>query len=167
MKIELFEFHDQPMRVVVIEEEPWWVAVDVCRALEIGNATESLRNMDDDDLSNTEVIDSLGRSQKVNVINESGLYTLIFASRKEMAREFKRWVTKEVLPAIRRNGRYALGSCPEAEPPRTIGEALLALTCDAARARAMVLDGTLSESAAQVASSPARRNFARGSCSRD
>lgn len=108
MNLTTFDFNETPVRVVVIESEPWWVAADVCRALEISNTTDALKNLDGDDLANSEVIDSLGRAQTANVINESGLYSLIFASRKERAREFKRWVTKEVLPSIRRTGGYAL-----------------------------------------------------------
>jgi prophage antirepressor-like protein len=152
--LELFEFNEQPVRVHLLDGEPWWVAADVCRAMTIRNVTEALRRLDGDDLSQTETIDALGRSQKVNVVCESGLYSLIIRSDKPQAKAFKRWLTKEVLPAIRRTGRYALsGRVDEREGPRTVGEALEALTRDTARARALVISGELDEASAQVISS--------------
>ena len=91
------------IRTVVQNGEPWFVAKDVCEALEIQNVTQALDRLDDDERS----MFNIGRQGEANVINEPGLYTLILGSRKPEAKAFKRWVTHEVLPAIRKTGRYA------------------------------------------------------------
>lgn len=88
--------------------EPWFVAKDVCDALELSNVTVALQRLDGDERAKF----NLGRQGDTNVVNEAGLYTLILGSKKKEARAFKRWVTHEVLPAIRRHGAYAT--------PRTI-----------------------------------------------
>ena len=108
-KLAVFSFGNQEIRTVTDEHgEIWFVANDVCAALELGNPWQAIKtHVDDDDLQQMEVIDNLGRKQAVNHVNESGLYALIFGSRKETAKRFKRWVTHEVLPAIRKNGYYA------------------------------------------------------------
>ena len=75
------------------------IASDVCKALEIVNVTDALKRVDDDDLGKAEVVDFAGRRQpNTNIVNESGMYALIFQSRKEGARRFKKWVTSEVIP---------------------------------------------------------------------
>ena len=102
------KFDNAEVRIVLVENEPYFIAVDVCRALNITNPTESLRSIYKDDLITTEVIDRLGRKQNASAVNESGLYDLIFKSRKPLARAFRRWVTSEVLPSIRKTGRYAI-----------------------------------------------------------
>ncbi|MDZ4533955.1 phage antirepressor [Bacillus cereus] len=94
------------VRTVVKGEDVWFVAKDVCDVLEIVNATRSLSRLDEDELHSMKVADSLGRSQDTNVINESGLYSLIMTSRKPQAKAFKKWVTSEVLPSIRKHGAY-------------------------------------------------------------
>jgi prophage antirepressor-like protein len=109
-KLSTFDFNDSPVRALLDQDgEPWFVAADVCRVLELGNTTEAMRPLDEDDLSTTEVIDSLGRSQTANIISEAGLYQLVLVSRKTEARKFKRWVTKEVLPSIRKTGSFGMG----------------------------------------------------------
>lgn len=95
------------VRTVLRDGEPWFVAADVCAALGHTNTTMALERMDEDDLSTAEVIDALGRVQVARTINESGLYSLILGSRKTEAKPFKRWVTSEVLPEIRKTGGYA------------------------------------------------------------
>lgn len=88
--------------------EPWFNANDVCAALEYVNPRDALsKHVDDDDVAKRDVIDSLGRAQKTNFVNESGLYRLIMGSKKPAAERFKRWVTKEVLPSIRKTGGYS------------------------------------------------------------
>lgn len=77
---------------------------DVIGHLGLGNVTEAMRRLDEDEFSSTEVTDSLGRSQETYVVNEPGLYNLILGSRKQEAKRFKRWVTHEVLPSIRNHG---------------------------------------------------------------
>ncbi len=87
----------------MIKDEPWFVAVDVCNALSIGNPSDSIRSLDDDEVTLGTIE---GSHRATNLINESGLYSLIFKSRKPEAKKFKRWVTHEVLPAIRKTGSY-------------------------------------------------------------
>jgi prophage antirepressor-like protein len=100
---KIFKFEDGPLvRVVVRDGEPWFVATDVCKVLEIGNPSMAVRRLDVDDLSQIEVIDSLGRHQTAHGVSESGLYGLILRSEKPGAKKFKRWVTHEVLPSIRK-----------------------------------------------------------------
>lgn len=105
----------QVVRVLHMEGEPWWIARDVLDILGIGNTTEAMRGLDDDEFSTTEVVDSVGRCQpNTYVVNEPGLYSLILRSRKPQAKAFKRWITHEVLPAVRKTGRY------EAQPARSL-----------------------------------------------
>jgi len=86
---------------------PWFNANDVCEALEFANPRTALDNhVDQDDVLKADIIDALGRTQEANFVNESGLYSLIFGSPKEAAKKFKRWVTSEVLPALRKHGMY-------------------------------------------------------------
>ena len=92
------------VRVVKIDGEPWWVAKDVCDAL--GVDVSQTRRLDDDE-KGLYLIHTPGGSQKVTVINESGLYALVLTSRKPEAKAFKKWVTSEVLPSIRKTGGYS------------------------------------------------------------
>jgi prophage antirepressor-like protein len=103
--IQAFDFESQAVRVVVRGEQPWFVAADVCRVLEHSNSRMAVATLDADEkgVSN---LDTLGGSQGMTVINESGLYALIFKSRKAEAKRFRKWVTAEVLPAIRKDGEY-------------------------------------------------------------
>ena len=95
------------IRTLTIDGEPWFVAVDVCRALEIGNPTDAMRRLDADERTLVS-IEGASNGLPVNAINEPGLYSLILSSRKPEARAFKRWITHEVIPAIRRHGMYAI-----------------------------------------------------------
>lgn len=102
---EIFNFQRTPIRVVMQEGEPWWVANDVCRVLGIANPKTSLALLDEDE-KGVHSMDSLGGIQRMTTISESGLYTLVLRSRKPEAKAFKRWITHEVLPAIRKTGMY-------------------------------------------------------------
>nr|DAW90851.1 MAG TPA: repressor domain protein [Bacteriophage sp.] len=96
------------VRAVVKEGEPWFVAKDVCDALEIGNVSQAVSYLDEDEKSNiitNDIAQNGGRAPLI--INESGLYSLILRSRKPEAKKFKKWVTAEVLPSIRKHGAYA------------------------------------------------------------
>ena len=108
--IQNFTHDGMGLRVLIEKDEPWFVAADVCSALGTGNPSEALRHLDEDEkmtLSNPESHSgSRGGAQSFAVISESGLYTLILRSRKPQARPFRRWVTHEVLPALRKNGTY-------------------------------------------------------------
>ena len=93
------------VRVVQVDGEPWFVAADVCRALEISNSRDAVARLDDDE-KGVGSTDTLGGKQGMQIINEPGLYTLVLGSRKPEAKAFKRWVTHEVLPSIRKHGSY-------------------------------------------------------------
>ena len=99
------------IRTVMYDGEPWFVAADVCRVLEIVNPSDALSRLDDDErmtLDSTEGHSGQrGGAQKFNCINEPGLYTLVLGSRKPEAKAFKRWITHDVLPSIRKYGIYA------------------------------------------------------------
>lgn len=104
--VRTFTFLDQAaVRVVEVDHQPWFVAADVCAALGITNSRQALSLVDDDEKGVT-TSDTPGGTQHVSVINESGLYSIILRSRKPAAKPFKRWVTHEVLPTIRRAGAY-------------------------------------------------------------
>lgn len=100
-----FEYNQQQVRVVVIDGNPWFVAKDVCDVLDIGNSRQAVDRLDEDEKGVTSV-DTLGGSQAVTVVSEPGLYSLVMTSRKPEARLFRRWVTHEVVPAIRKTGAY-------------------------------------------------------------
>jgi prophage antirepressor-like protein len=97
--------HDQ-FRVMDRDGEPWFILSEVCRKLEIVNPRDAASRLDDDEKDAVGIADAIGREQKSTIINESGLYSLILTSRKEAAKKFKKWVTGEVLPAIRKTGGY-------------------------------------------------------------
>ena len=108
-EIQKFAYEEFIVRVVNIDGETWFVANDVCEVLTIQNARRAVKEqLDSDDVRSTYVIDSVGREQATYIINESGLYNLIFQSRKPEAKVFKKWVTSEVLPSIRKTGRYEI-----------------------------------------------------------
>lgn len=97
------------IRTIVIDSEPWFVGSDVAKALGYKKPTDAVNNnVAEDDSIRKGVTDNLGRLQTTIVINESGLYSLIFGSKLESAKKFKKWVTSEVLPSIRKQGSYQL-----------------------------------------------------------
>jgi anti-repressor protein len=103
------------VRTTTIDGEPWFVAADVCRALEIGNPAQAMARLDDDEKGVISNDISQGRSETLNAVNEPGLYALVLGSRKPEAKAFKRWITHEVIPTIRKTGMYAVPkSLPEA-----------------------------------------------------
>ncbi len=93
------------VRSRMVKGEPWFVAKDVCDVLSIRNDRDAFARLDDDE-KGVAITDTLGGRQEMNTVNESGLYSLIFQSRKAEAKKFRKWVTSEVLPAIRKNGFY-------------------------------------------------------------
>lgn len=98
------EFGD--IRTVTIDNEPFFCMTDICKALDISNVSQAKTRLNKDGVISNEVIDSMGRKQNANFVNESNMYKLIFQSRKESAERFTEWVTSEVLPAIRKTGSY-------------------------------------------------------------
>lgn len=98
------------IRTVSINDEPWFVGKDVATALGYERATKAIQDhVSEEDKDEVPIQDSIGRMQKTPIINESGLYALIFGSKLESAQRFKRWVTSEVLPSIRKHGGYIAG----------------------------------------------------------
>ena len=93
------------IRTVVINGEPWFVAADVCRALEISNSRDAVQRLDEDG-KGVVLTDTRGGQQSMTAINEPGLYVLVLGSRKPEAKEFKRWITHDVIPTIRKTGGY-------------------------------------------------------------
>ena len=103
-----FSFENSSVRTLGTPEAPLFVATDICKALSHSNPRKAIADLvDPEDIVKAEITDSMGRTQTVNCVTESGLYALIFGSKLESAKRFKRWVTSEVLPAIRKQGFYA------------------------------------------------------------
>ena len=101
-----FSATKQDVRSLVLENEPWVVAKDVCDILEISNNRDALLRLDDDEKKLMSVLSTSGQNRKMWLVNESGLYALIMRSNKPEAKTFRKWVTSEVLPAIRKKGMY-------------------------------------------------------------
>ena len=105
---EIFNFNGQQVRTTMVDGEPYFVGKDVADILGYAKARNAIANqVDEDDALKWGVMDSLGREQETTIINESGLYSLILSSKLPQAKEFKRWVTSEVLPSIRKHGMWA------------------------------------------------------------
>lgn len=103
-----FSFENSSVRTLGTPEAPLFVATDICKALSHSNPRKAIADLvDPEDIVKAEITDSMGRTQTVNCVTESDLYALIFGSKLESAKRFKRWVTSEVLPAIRKQGFYA------------------------------------------------------------
>lgn len=90
----------------MINNEPWFVAKDVCDILEISKYRDAVSRLDDDEVGSV-LVDTLGGKQEMGAINESGLYSIIMKSRKTEAKKFKKWITHEVIPSIRKTGSYS------------------------------------------------------------
>ncbi len=111
------------IRTVNINDEPWFIAKDLCQIL--GTETRDVKKiLDLDEVDTIHITDSIGREQSTIVVNESGLYTLILRSRKEIAKPFRKWVTSEVLPSIRKNGGYITGQ-ENLSPEQILANAIL------------------------------------------
>jgi hypothetical protein len=111
--LQQFVFNNQSVRIVSIDGEPWFVAQDVCNILDLDNVSKALSRLDDDEVKQLDYKTIITLSNDPNVarlsaISESGLYSLTLSSRKPQAKDFKRWVTKEILPSIRKTGSYSV-----------------------------------------------------------
>ncbi|WP_445620664.1 BRO-N domain-containing protein [Kushneria sp. Sum13] len=104
-----FQFDTQEIRTLLIDDQPWFIAADVARALQYQTAKDMARNLDDDERGR-QIVPTPSGDQEMTIINESGLYSAILRSRKTEAKRFKKWVTAEVLPAIRQHGRYDIAT---------------------------------------------------------
>ena len=103
--LQIFKYQDSEVRTVELNGEPWFVLKDVCGILSIGNVSDVYTRLDADE-KGVGQIDTLGGRQNMNIINESGLYNVILRSDKPEAKPFRKWVTAEVLPTIRKHGAY-------------------------------------------------------------
>lgn len=111
-ELQIFNYQSNEIRVVVKDGQPWWVAKDICETLEIQNSRDAMQRLDEDE-KGVVLTDTLGGAQELQAVNEPGLYTLVLGSRKPEAKTFKRWITHEVIPAIRKTGSYAMQSQTE------------------------------------------------------
>jgi len=128
--LQSFNYEGNQVRTVQHGGDPWWVLKDVCAVLGLSNARMIADRLDGDDVCLAYITDSLGRQQQTNIVNESGLYSVILRSDKPEARRFKRWVTHDVLPTIRRHGMYARDEL--LDNPDLLIEALQALKSERA-----------------------------------
>ncbi len=103
-----FQFGDNEVRTLLIDDEPWFVAKDVCDVLEHSNVSMALEMLDEDEKAKKSLGYSGPGNPNTNIISESGLYTLIIRSNKPQAKAFRKWVTAEVLPSIRKTGGYSI-----------------------------------------------------------
>ena len=122
--IQIFQYQDQPVRTVQRDGEPWFVLKDVCAVLGLGTPARVAERLEEDEVSSTHLTDSLGRQQDMTIINESGLYNVILRSDKPEARPFRKWVTGEVLPSIRKTGGYISGQ-DSLSPEELMAKALM------------------------------------------
>ena len=121
-EIQIFNYNSVEVRTIQKDGEPWFVLKDVCNVLHIGNSRDVVARLDQDE-KGVGQIDTLGGKQEMTIINESGLYNVILRSDKPEAKPFRKWVTSEVLPTIRRHGMYATPDTVEkmlADPDTTI-----------------------------------------------
>ena len=133
MTLAIFSFESSQVRTLGTAESPLFVAIDIAVALGYQNAKDALsRHVDPEDLTKQE-IETKGGRQTVNCVNESGLYALIFGSKLESAKRFKRWVTNEVLPAIRKQGRYECPAKDQLPPPMLTEQQAYAIMSEVAK----------------------------------
>ncbi len=119
--LQSFSFDSHGVRVIEKDGEPWFVARDICSALDISNVSDALTRLDDDERGDIGLNDVTGRNQEFSIISESGLYSLILGSRKPEAKAFKKWVTSEVLPSIRKTGQYSAVGSSDAKMDKLLG----------------------------------------------
>ncbi|MEF2919620.1 MAG: phage antirepressor [Acutalibacteraceae bacterium] len=106
--LTVWNYSNSEVRTVSINNEPWWVLADVCKILEITRGSKVAERLEEDEVRQTSITDSIGRQQNTYIVNESGLYSVILRSDKPQAKPFRKWVTSEVLPSIRKHGIYAV-----------------------------------------------------------
>lgn len=127
-----FDFEGHGIRTVMREQMPWFVAADICRALGIANPSDAVKRLDDDEKDTLDLTEGMGsravvevdaRAQSIIIVSEAGLYTIVLRSRDavtpgSVAHRFRKWVTAEVLPALRKDGTYTLAPAHDVTPPR-------------------------------------------------
>lgn len=97
------------VRTLDLDGEPWFIAVDVCKALDINNVSMAISRLDDDERNTVSLAEGIPGNPNKTIVNEPGLYALVLSSRKPEAKKFKRWITHEVIPSIRKTGGYIAG----------------------------------------------------------
>lgn len=117
-----FTYQDQPVRVVEIDGEPWFVLADLCEVLGLTSPAWVLRRLSDGVSSTHPILDALGRTQQANIVSEPGMYEVVIRSDKAEAVTFRRWITTEVLPSIRKTGGYGT---PLLSGPELMARALI------------------------------------------
>lgn len=150
------DFQGHGVRIVMVKGNPWFVATDVCRVLEINNTSQALSRLDSDEKDDVISNDTIGRRQELAIVNEPGLYALILGCRKAEAKQFKRWVVHEVLPAIRRTGGYSLADPVAKEAKRLRSDRRTAV------ARLRVKDRNKAWHSLKAANGDSPRDFADG-----
>ncbi len=149
-----FDYKGSSVRTVLVNNEPWFVARDICRVfgMKPNGAHDLVRHLDDDESDSIGLIDNMGRQTKMLIVNESGLYKIILRSDKPIARKFQKWVTSEVLPNLRKTGHYNI---VEAKPTTKQLEIEIARINELFKAYHNSLDkpycGTILKAAADVA----------------
>ena len=133
--LQVFNFEKRDVRVVIRGSDPWWVAKDVCDVLGYENSRKALADHIDEDEKGVTKCDTLGGMQEMSIINESGLYALVMRSNKPEAKRFRKWVTSEVLPALRKTGSYSVKKAPDEERKLEIARQRIALQEKNANAR--------------------------------
>lgn len=116
-QLSTFNFETHAIRTVAINNEPWFIAADVCQAIGLTQTTNALRNLDEDEVALISIKGISKGNDQVNLVSESGMYTLILRCRDAVKKgsvphRFRKWVTAEVLPQIRKTGKYALQNLP-------------------------------------------------------
>lgn len=118
--MQSFGFGEQLVRAIDRSGVAWFVGNDVCAALELLNPRQAMAKLEEDERDDVQIVDAIGREQRTTIISESGVYALVFTSRKPAAKQFRRWVTGEVLPALRSRGEYRMPVAnDDIEPSRT------------------------------------------------
>ncbi len=124
-KVTIFKYEESKLvRTMNVSGEPWFVLKDVCDVLGLSTPARVAERLDSDEVSQAHLIDSMGRSQEMTIISESGLYNVILRSDKPEAKPFRKWVTSVVLPSIRKNGGY-IARQEELSPQELMAKALL------------------------------------------
>ncbi|MGE4302186.1 MAG: BRO family protein [Victivallaceae bacterium] len=139
-EIQIFSFNSADIRVAEIDGDPWFVALDIAEALGYSTTQALTRRLDDDE-KGMRILHTLGGVQSVTTINESGLYSAILGSTRLEAKAFKRWITGEVLPSIRRHGGY-IAATPDESPDVVMARAVLVAQATIDRQKAQIAEQT-------------------------
>ena len=121
--LQIFKYNGKEVRTIQKDGEPWWVLKDVCEVLGLSSPHKVFERLDDDEKGRNQ-IPTLGGEQEMTVVNESGLYNVILRSDKPEAKPFRKWVTSEVLPSIRKNGGY-IANQENLTPEQIVANALI------------------------------------------